>query len=631
MNATPVDDNTQHKRKVLEDRYRSGELSRAELQAELDALSNQDSDIRGHRPRNEDSTVGHAGQNTVVGSIDSVDSSSHQSFSLLDEELPSSFFQQGGGSSGQLLPGSSIGKFVVEKMLGRGGMGEVWKAIDTVGERPVVLKVLPTHAINSEKDVDLVRKSFRHVYALQHQHICPVHDMGFDLQAGYFVVMKFLQGQSLDDYRHRFEETHDEFPLSEAIRLLTPVADALDYAHRQEVVHRDIKPENIMVLDDGRDIQIVDFGLAETIRSTMAKISVAYLEISGTGPFMSPEQWKGTFQDGRTDQYALAIVAYHLITGQLPFTATQPLAMRECALNEQIPQILDVPDCVNQALQKATAKEMDDRFATCGAFMSALSGDSTVARTRVPVGRLMAKPQQQLPTQLENSLGMQFVLIRPGVVEIGSDPDDALSQPSERPRHTVRVTSPFYLGVFPVTQSQFQAVTAETPASGFHPDHPVHSVTWHQAMEFCYQLQELDPDSNGYRLPTEAEWEYACRAESVQRFSFGDDATELSSYGWYADNSNLELQPVGQKQPNGWGLHDMHGNVYEWVFDRFGVDYYEVAPTDDPRGPETGGSRVMRGGSFNSEADGCRSAHRGSYIDGFSSLTIGFRLILCPS
>ena len=386
-----------------------------------------------------------------------------------------------------------------------------------------------------------------------------------------------------------------------------------------------------MVLDDGRDIQIVDFGLAETIRSTMAKISVAYLEISGTGPFMSPEQWKGTFQDGRTDQYALAIVAYHLITGQLPFTATQPLAMRECALNEQIPQILDVPDCVNQALQKATAKEMDDRFATCGAFMSALSGDSTVARTRVPVGRLMAKPQQQLPTQLENSLGMQFVLIRPGVVEIGSDPDDALSQPSERPRHTVRVTSPFYLGVFPVTQSQFQAVTAETPASGFHPDHPVHSVTWHQAMEFCYQLQELDPDSNGYRLPTEAEWEYACRAESVQRFSFGDDATELSSYGWYADNSNLELQPVGQKQPNGWGLHDMHGNVYEWVFDRFGVDYYEVAPTDDPRGPETGGSRVMRGGSFNSEADGCRSAHRGSYIDGFSSLTIGFRLILCPS
>jgi len=630
MNVTPVDDDNLQKRKVLEGRYLSGELSRAQLEAELDALSDQAPGIPGHRPRNDDSTVGNAQQNTVVGSIDSEDFASHQSFSLLDEELPSSFFHQSGGSSGQLAPGSAIGKFVIEKMLGRGGMGEVWKAIDTVGERPVVLKVLPTHAISSEKDVDLVRKSFRHVYALQHQHICPVHDMGFDPLAGYFVVMKFLQGQSLDDYRHSFEETHDDFPLSEALRLLTPVANALDYAHRQEVVHRDIKPENIMVLDEGRDIQIVDFGLSETIRSTMAKVSVAYLDISGTGPFMSPEQWKGTFQDGRTDQYALAIVAYHLITGRLPFTATQPMAMRECALNEQIPQILDVPDCVNQALQQATAKQMNHRFATCGAFVGALSGEPTASHKSVSVGRSMPQPTQHMPMQLKNSLGMEFVLVRPGVFDMGSDPDDALSHAAERPRHTVRVPNPFYLGVFPVTQRQFHAVTAETPASRFQPDHPMHSVTWHQAREFCYQLQDLDSDSNTYRLPTEAEWEYACRSGTVSRFSFGDDVAELSTFGWHAENSNLELQPVGHKQPNAWGLHDMYGNVYEWVFDRFGVAYYEVSPSDDPRGPGTGGSRVMRGGAFNSEADACRSAHRGSYIEGFSSLTIGFRLILSP-
>ncbi|MEO1994304.1 MAG: bifunctional serine/threonine-protein kinase/formylglycine-generating enzyme family protein [Planctomycetaceae bacterium] len=629
MSATPVDDDHLQKRKSLEQQYEAGKLSREEFHAQLISLSESEADSPRQPPAADDSTLDNAHQNTVIGSPDTADSSGPVSFSLLDEQLPSSFFHQS-DATGPLVPGTSVGKFVIEKMLGRGGMGEVWKAIDTVGERPVVLKVLPSHLICSEKDVELVRKSFRHVYALQHQHICPVHDMGFDLNIGYFVVMKFLEGQSLDDYRHHFEETHDDFPLSEAMRLLTPVATALDYAHRQDVVHRDIKPDNIMVLEAGHDIQIVDFGLAETIRSTMAKVSVAYLDVSGTGPFMSPEQWKGTFQDGRTDQYSLAIVAYHLITGYLPFSVTQPIAMRECAINELLPRIPDVPDQVNEAIQRATAKKMDERFPTCADFMQALSGGPAVSQDSITARAAVPQPAQQLPKHLENSMGMPFVRIPAGEFDMGSDSDDSLAQDAERPQHRVRLTRPFYMGVVPITQQQFQAVTAETPASPFQPDHPVHSITWTQAHEFCFQLGALDPDPYDYRLPSEAEWEYACRAGDVKRFSFGDEISDLKDFAWFVENSNSELQAVGQKKPNAWGLYDMHGNVNEWTYDRFDLAYYEAAPIDDPHGPHSGGSRVMRGGAFNSEAGPCRAAHRGSYLESFTSLTIGFRVILDP-
>jgi formylglycine-generating enzyme required for sulfatase activity len=132
-----------------------------------------------------------------------------------------------------------------------------------------------------------------------------------------------------------------------------------------------------------------------------------------------------------------------------------------------------------------------------------------------------------------------------------------------------------------------------------------------------------------FRLPTEAEWEYAARAETTTAYSFGDGTDSLGRYAWYGDNSSGKPHPVGQKEPNAWGLHDMHGNVWEWVQDRFGERYYSISPASDPSGPSDGPPlRVFRGGSWHNPAKFCRSADRNYYTPDFSSELLGFRLAL---
>jgi formylglycine-generating enzyme required for sulfatase activity len=215
---------------------------------------------------------------------------------------------------------------------------------------------------------------------------------------------------------------------------------------------------------------------------------------------------------------------------------------------------------------------------------------------------------------------------------------------SERPQHEVRITRPFYLGVYEVTQGQYQAVMGQNPSyykgSG---DLPVEQVSWLDAVKFCNTLSEREglrlfyqvdgdnvrvPDwrGTGYRLSTEAEWEYACRAGSTTRYSFGDGEARLGDFAWFPGNSGNKTHPVGQKRPNAFGLYDMHGNVWEWCWDRYAADYYKRSPVDDPRGAEVASAWVNRGGSCFSEPRHARSANRygGRPVNRRSGL--GFRL-----
>ncbi|MEW5914727.1 MAG: formylglycine-generating enzyme family protein, partial [Thermodesulfobacteriota bacterium] len=140
---------------------------------------------------------------------------------------------------------------------------------------------------------------------------------------------------------------------------------------------------------------------------------------------------------------------------------------------------------------------------------------------------------------------------------------------------------------------------------------PVESVSWEEAVEFTRRLNKEEGLRAGtYRLPTEGEWEYACRAGSGTRYSFGDSESALGDYGWYGGNSGGRPQPVARKKANAWGLYDMHGNVWEWVSDWYGKDYYSSSPTGDPQGPSSGSGRVVRGGSWDSNPRALRSAIR---------------------
>jgi formylglycine-generating enzyme required for sulfatase activity len=220
-----------------------------------------------------------------------------------------------------------------------------------------------------------------------------------------------------------------------------------------------------------------------------------------------------------------------------------------------------------------------------------------------------------------NSIGMEFTLIPAGEFNMGSEESD-----DEKPVHKVKIKNPFYLGSYPVTQREWKAVVADNPSYFKGDDLPVEHVSWDDVQEFIKNLNEKEGTEN-YRLPSEAEWEYAARAGTTTRYSFSDSESKLGDYAWYDDNSGDKTHPVGQKKPNSWGLYDVHGNVWEWVQDLW-HDSYDGAPTDGSAWESgDGADRVVRGGSWFDYAGRCRSASRDPRVPGFRYYGLGFRIL----
>ena len=271
-----------------------------------------------------------------------------------------------------------------------------------------------------------------------------------------------------------------------------------------------------------------------------------------------------------------------------------------------------------------------------------------------------------MPVQLTNSIGMKLVLIPPGEFLMGS-PKELIDEQlktvdvwyrsyflaGEMPQHRVRITKPFYLGMYVVTQEEYQRVMGYNPsefcATGNGKDKvegqdtrrfPVENVSWNLAAEFCRKLSAMPEEKEAartYRLPAEAQWEYACRAGSTGRFSFSSGRSgitkqseehELLDYGWCSENAGGRTHAVGEKRASAWGLYDMHGNVWEMCQDWYDFDYYALSPVDDPTGPVAGSTRVDRGGSVCHLADTSRSACRAAHEPRFRILDIGFRVSL---
>lgn len=228
--------------------------------------------------------------------------------------------------------------------------------------------------------------------------------------------------------------------------------------------------------------------------------------------------------------------------------------------------------------------------------------------------------------EITNSIGVQLRLISQGDFVMGSPPSER-GRDSHETQHRVRLTKPFYLGKYELTQQQYERVTGSNPSQSSAADNPVDNVTWLDAVEFCRRLSAMPAEKAAkrtYRLPTEAEWEYACRAGSETAYSFGNDEALLGDYAWHNSNGRA-VHPVGQKPPNAWGLYDMHGNVFEWCLDAYGGDYPRV-DTIDPLGATNAQYRIYRGGSGGSPPRGCRSAHRERQSPDFRDAFLGFRI-----
>ncbi|MDY6789925.1 MAG: SUMF1/EgtB/PvdO family nonheme iron enzyme [Thermodesulfobacteriota bacterium] len=246
------------------------------------------------------------------------------------------------------------------------------------------------------------------------------------------------------------------------------------------------------------------------------------------------------------------------------------------------------------------------------------------------------RPPKPESKKITNSLGMEFVYIKPGTFIMGSPSSEPRHQSNAR-QHKVTLTKGFYMQTTEVTQGQWKAVMGNYPSKfkNCGDDCPVEQVSWNDAQGFIRRLNQKE-GSGKYRLPTEAEWEYAARAGSTTAFANGGISelkcgydANLDAMGWYCGNSNKTTHQVAQKQPNAWGLYDMHGNVWEWCQDRYGKNYPSGSVTD-PTGPSSGPDRVFRGGSWHRDAGFCRSANRGRNELGYRRESLGFRLTLSP-
>jgi len=246
---------------------------------------------------------------------------------------------------------------------------------------------------------------------------------------------------------------------------------------------------------------------------------------------------------------------------------------------------------------------------------------SSVGRASAPRPSqpLTASQLKEMTVDLGDGVKMEFVLIPAGSFMMGSDKDSGA-----KPVHRVTITQPFYIGKYEVTQEQWEKVMGGNPSHFKGAKNPVDSVCWDDCQKFLEALKGKVP-SQTFRLPTEAEWEYACRARSKTEYSYGDSPDKLSDYAWFNDNSQEQPHPVGQKKPNAWGLYDMHGNVREWCQDWHGE--YSAKSATDPTGAESGSARVLRGGSVGG-ASFCRSASRVSDAPSSRSSYYGLRVVM---
>jgi formylglycine-generating enzyme required for sulfatase activity/WD40 repeat protein/serine/threonine protein kinase len=261
------------------------------------------------------------------------------------------------------------------------------------------------------------------------------------------------------------------------------------------------------------------------------------------------------------------------------------------------------------------------------------------------------------PPQITNSIGMKLARIPAGKFLMGS-PENEPGRKDDEHQHEVVLTKSLFMGVHEVTVGQFKAFVKETgyrteaetsghgafrrfaedgqsksdPGASWRDpkfeqtdDHPVTCVSWNDALAFCNWLSKKE--GKKYGLPTEAQWEYACRAGSQSRFYFGDKEAELTEHAWFWSNAGVKTHPVGAKMPNRWGLHDMVGNVWQWTADRYAADTYKKNPQTDPLGPDIGKNRVLRSAGWSQDVQHCRSAHRNSSDPSGCSTDTGFRLV----
>ncbi|MDQ2098429.1 MAG: bifunctional serine/threonine-protein kinase/formylglycine-generating enzyme family protein [Tychonema bourrellyi B0820] len=533
-------------------------------------------------------------------------------------------------------------RFRMIGFLGQGGFGRTYLAedIDKLNLPCVVKQLAPnvqgTWAIN--KAVELFQQEARQLQQLgQHPQI-PSLDAYFEQDNYLYLVQQFVDGDNL----LKLFQNRGIWQEKQVKQLLLELLPVLKFIHEQKIIHRDIKPENIMRRRSDGLLILIDFGVSKQLSGTVMSRLGTQIGSDGYAPL---EQMQGGEAYPASDLFSLGATAFHLLTGVDPYGL---LLEKGYSWTENWQQYLKNPIDKGLALilSKLLAKDIVQRYQSAEEVLTDFQRQSTPTPTPTPTpapistptltlqrfdfevatvnarGNITNRQRHQAQFFRENlggSATLDMVAIPGGSFVMGSPSTEAERSSDEGPQRTVTV-APFFMGKYPVTQAQYQALMGNNPShfKGFFKSKqlPVEQVSWDEAVEFCRKLTQKTGKT--YRLPSEAEWEYACRAGTTTPFYFGETITpDLvnydGNYPYGAAPKGLYRQQttdVGSFPPNSFGLYDMHGNVWEWCSDKW-HDNYSGAPTDGSSW-ETGtdNKRVLRGGSWYFNAVYCRGASR---------------------
>jgi serine/threonine protein kinase len=525
----------------------------------------------------------------------------------------------------RLQPGTEISVYRIESVLGEGGMGVVYRAHDTVLDRPVALKCLHT---NLAGDMEIRRRFVREARVLRayvHPNVVGVYDL---VEHDYLlaIAMELVDGPSLVKHLGKWR---GKMPFHEIRSIFGGVLEAIAAGHQQGIVHRDLKPDNILVArgPDGLKPKVVDFGIAKILEGTTYTMTGAFL---GTCCYMSPEQVQRPHAaDPRSDIYSLGITLYQLVAGRVPFEGNNHFAIMMSHVNDvpRPPSELrpDVPEALERLILDALAKDPAARPPSCDVFRARLD-EALSAFTSSPPGA-----HSSLPPVLKGSGGEEMVLIPAGAFQMG---------PSRRKVHL----EAYYLDRTPVTNQEFLRfveVTGYKPKDEAAPrflsqlrggkipkglsHHPVVYVSWTDARAYATWA--------GKRLPSEAEWEKAARGTDGRKYPWGrsDPTPTRANYG-SKDGSTAAVGtfPEGASP---YGILDLAGNVWEWCEDHDDPSFYEDGPSHNPRNDRVGEKPllVMRGGSWLYGARSLRTYARTSFEAHYRFASGGFRCAKTPA
>ena len=492
----------------------------------------------------------------------------------------------------QFEPGTLISeRYRLGEPLGKGGMGVVYRAQDTLVDEPVALKFLNPAKLRNQRSMDLFIKEAQIARRLRHDNIVAVHDVSTTLEGVPFLTMELVSGPSLRGYLRRRRAQRTLLPVRIAVEIALQVLGALEYAHRM-VIHRDLKPENILVLP-GERVKVLDFGLALALGEEAAPTAPGSGRIVGTVAYASPEQRLHRELDHRSDLYSCGLILREMLTLRTP--AEEPITVEQCRD--------DVPLEVRRVLQKALQGEPNDRWQTAAAFRHALQ---TAFDEAYHAGPTPAEPSAA--STAPNLGGM--ILLKGGSIVLGNgaptsdDPDQAT------------FVEDFYIDPYPVTVAKYREFMAATghPAPNRWGDpnysgaeQPVTGVSWKDATAYATWA--------GKQLPTEAQWEYAARGKDARPYPWGHSEPDptRANYG-----DNLAMPSIVTMHEDGAtpeGIHELAGNVWEWTADPF-----EPGKSDSPR-------MAIRGGCCNSPPAELRATCRKGAFPHEAQPTIGFRCI----